>query len=129
MIVGDLWAQSVQMGDRLQTGEPFKGLAGAAVSPVLYRIVRNWFNVYPLVRDGLGIDSPRMGPGRPMPDQIPGVEECDHSMSLLEIGINLWNYRVLFGSGLIPISLNKKALLFKKTFFTKINDIESTPPK
>jgi hypothetical protein len=30
------------MGDRLQTGEPDKGLAGAAVSPVLYRIVRNW---------------------------------------------------------------------------------------
>jgi hypothetical protein len=30
------------MGDRLQTGEPYKGLAGAAVSPVLYRIVRNW---------------------------------------------------------------------------------------
>jgi hypothetical protein len=28
------------MGDRLQTGEPYKGLAGAAVSPVLYRIVR-----------------------------------------------------------------------------------------
>jgi hypothetical protein len=30
------------MGDRLQTGEPYKGLVGAAVSPVLYRIVRNW---------------------------------------------------------------------------------------
>jgi hypothetical protein len=29
------------IGDRLQTGEPLKGLAGAAVSPVLYRIVRN----------------------------------------------------------------------------------------
>jgi hypothetical protein len=28
------------MGDRLQTGEPYKGLASAAVSPVLYRIVR-----------------------------------------------------------------------------------------
>jgi hypothetical protein len=25
----------VIMGDRLQTGEPYKGLAGAAVSPVL----------------------------------------------------------------------------------------------
>jgi hypothetical protein len=32
---------STWMGDRLQTGEPYKGLAGAAVSPVLYRIVRN----------------------------------------------------------------------------------------
>jgi hypothetical protein len=31
---------STWMGDRLQTGEPYKGLAGAAVSPVLYRIVR-----------------------------------------------------------------------------------------
>jgi hypothetical protein len=26
---------STWMGDRLQTGEPYKGLAGAAVSPVL----------------------------------------------------------------------------------------------
>jgi hypothetical protein len=43
------------MGDRLQTGEPYKGLAGAAVSLVLYRIVRNWSN----------INSPRMGPGCP----------------------------------------------------------------
>jgi hypothetical protein len=32
---------STWMGDCLQTGEPYKGLAGAAVSPVLYRIVRN----------------------------------------------------------------------------------------
>jgi hypothetical protein len=32
---------STWMGDRLQTGEPYKGLAGAAVSPVLYHIVRN----------------------------------------------------------------------------------------
>jgi hypothetical protein len=31
----------------LQTGEQYKGLAGAAFSPVLYRIVRNWSNVYP----------------------------------------------------------------------------------
>jgi hypothetical protein len=32
---------STWMGDRLQTGEPYKGLDGAAVSQVLYRIVRN----------------------------------------------------------------------------------------
>jgi hypothetical protein len=27
------------MGDHLQRGEPYKGLAGAAVSPVLHRII------------------------------------------------------------------------------------------
>jgi hypothetical protein len=27
------------MGDRLQTGEPYKGLAGAAVSPVCHRFI------------------------------------------------------------------------------------------
>jgi hypothetical protein len=32
---------STWMGDRLETGEPYKGLAGAAISPVLYRIVSN----------------------------------------------------------------------------------------
>jgi hypothetical protein len=45
MLKAPIPSTSTWMGDRLQTGEPYKGLAGAAVSPVLYRIVMNWSNV------------------------------------------------------------------------------------
>jgi hypothetical protein len=47
------------MGDRLQTGEPYKGLAGAAVSPVLYRIVRKGSKNIRHLRDAWLYGTPR----------------------------------------------------------------------
>jgi hypothetical protein len=78
-------------------GEPYKGLAGAAVSPVLYRIVR----------DGLGIDSPWMGPGRPTKGLGKRSVPVELDYPLLEIEINL-----LTGPGTLwrynAISINKQ---------------------